>query len=44
MSHALHGAFEVMIALSSLAVLIWPHILADEVDLDAKDSDESHIL
>jgi hypothetical protein len=44
MSHALHGAFEVMIALSSLAVLIWPRILADEVDLDAKDSDESHIL
>jgi hypothetical protein len=44
MSHALHAAFEVMVALSSLAVLIWPRILADEVDLDARDSDESRIL
>jgi hypothetical protein len=43
MSHALHIALQVIIALSSLAILIGPRVLADEVDLDAKDSNEIRI-
>jgi hypothetical protein len=43
MSHALHIALQVMIALSALAILIGPGVLADEVDLDANDSKEIHI-
>ena len=36
MSHALHPALQILIALSSLAILIWP-IFVDEEDLDAND-------
>jgi hypothetical protein len=43
MSHALHPALEILIALSSLAVLIWPMLSIDEDDLDAKDFDRTHI-
>jgi hypothetical protein len=43
MSHALHIALQVMVALSSLAILIGPGVIADEVDLDAKDSKEIRI-
>jgi hypothetical protein len=34
MSHALHPALQILIALSSLALLIWP-VFVDEEDLDA---------
>jgi hypothetical protein len=44
MSHALHTMFEVMIALSTLAVLIWPRALANDFDSDADDSDQTHLL
>jgi hypothetical protein len=43
MSHALHTALEVMIALSSLAVLILPRLPAKDIDLDASDSDHTRI-
>jgi hypothetical protein len=43
MSHALHPALQILIALSSLAVLIWPMLSVDEDDLDAKDFDRTHI-
>jgi hypothetical protein len=43
MSHALHTALEVMIALSSLAMLILPGVLAKDVDLNADDSDQTRI-
>ena len=36
LSHALHPALQILIALSSLAMLIWP-IFVDEEDLDASD-------
>src|ERR1700704_5638794 len=32
MSHALHPALQILIALSSLALLIWPTLLVDEDD------------
>jgi hypothetical protein len=38
MSHALHPALQILIALSSLALLIWP-IFVDEEDLDASNFD-----
>jgi hypothetical protein len=43
MSHALHPALQILIALSSLAILIWPTLRVDEEDLDANDLDRSHI-
>jgi hypothetical protein len=43
MSHTLHTALQVMIALSSLALLIWPSILGKDVDLDADDRNQNHI-
>ena len=43
MSHALHPALQILIALSSLAILIWPTLLVEEEDLDANDFDRSHI-
>ena len=43
MSHALHPALQILIALLSLAILIWPMLVVDEDDLDANDSDRTHI-
>ena len=43
MSHALHPALQILIALSSLAILIWPTVFVDEEDLDANDFDRTHI-
>jgi hypothetical protein len=42
MSHALHPALQILIALSSLALLIWP-VFVDEEDLDANDFDRTDI-
>jgi hypothetical protein len=42
MSHALHPALQILIALSSLAILRWPTLLADEDELDANDFDRTH--
>jgi hypothetical protein len=42
MSHALHPALQILIALSSLAILVWPTLLADEDELDANDFDRHH--
>jgi hypothetical protein len=46
MSHALHPALQILIALSSLALLIWP-IFVDEEDLandfNSHDFDRTHI-
>jgi hypothetical protein len=44
MSDALNTALQVMIALLSLVILIWPRVLATEVDLDANNSDQNHIF
>jgi hypothetical protein len=41
MSHALHPALQILIALSSLAILIWPTLVVDEDDLDANDFDRT---
>ena len=41
MSHALHPALQILIALSSLAILIWPTLLVDEEELDANDFDRT---
>jgi hypothetical protein len=43
MSDALHPALQILIALTSLAVLIWPRLMVDEDDLDANDFDRTHI-
>jgi hypothetical protein len=43
MSHALHPALQILIALSSLAILIWPTLGVDEEDLEANDLDRTHI-
>jgi hypothetical protein len=43
MSHTLHTVLQVMIALSSLALLIWPRILGKDVDLDSDDRNHNHI-
>jgi hypothetical protein len=43
MSHALHTALEVMVALSSLAILIWPGVVANDDGLDANDPDHTRI-
>jgi competence protein ComGC len=43
MSHALHPALQVLMALSFLAVLILPNIFANEGDLDSEDRNRSHI-
>jgi hypothetical protein len=43
MSHALHPALQILIALSSLAILIGPTVFVDEEDLDANDFDRTHI-
>jgi hypothetical protein len=43
MSHALHPALQILIALTSLAILIWPTLSVDEEDLDANDFDRTHI-
>jgi hypothetical protein len=37
MSHALHTALEVMIALSCLGILIWPGSVANHVDSNGED-------
>jgi hypothetical protein len=42
MSHALHPALQILIALSSLALLIWP-VFVDEEDLDANVFDRTDI-
>ena len=38
MSHALHPILQVMIALLTLAMLIWPSFVANRADLDGDDS------
>lgn len=43
MSHALHPALQILIALLSLAILIWPALLLDEDDVEANDFDRTHI-
>ena len=43
MSHALHPALQILIALSSLALLIWPTVLVDDEGIDANDFDRTHI-
>jgi hypothetical protein len=43
MSHTLHTVVEVMIALSSLALLIWPSALGKDIDLDSDDRNQRHI-
>lgn len=43
MSHALHTGLQVMISLLALAVLIWPLVFADDVDLEANDPHHNHI-
>jgi hypothetical protein len=43
MSHALHTAFEVVIALFSLAMLIGPGAIANDVDIEADDWNEIYI-
>ena len=43
MSHALHPVLQILIALSSLVLLIWPTLYVDEEDLDANDFDRTHI-
>jgi len=42
MSHALHPALKIVIALLSLALLIVP-TLVDDPDLDANDFDPTHL-
>jgi hypothetical protein len=42
MSHALHPALQILIALLSLAILIWPALLIDEDDIDRNDFDRTH--
>jgi hypothetical protein len=34
---------QILIALSSLAIVIWPTLSVDEEDLDANDFDRTHI-
>jgi hypothetical protein len=43
MSHALHPMLQVMVALLTLAVLIWPSVLANDIDLDGDNSGQNHI-
>jgi hypothetical protein len=43
MSHALHPALQILIALSSLVLLIGPTVFVDEDDLDANDLDHPHL-
>jgi hypothetical protein len=43
MSHAFHPALQILIALLSLAILIWPALLVDEDDVDPNDFDRPHI-
>ena len=43
MSHALHPVLQILVALLSLAVLIWPALLVEEDDLDANDFERTHI-
>ena len=43
MSHALHTAFEVTIALLVLAMLIGPGVVGNDVDLEAEDRNEFYL-
>jgi hypothetical protein len=43
MSHALHPMLQIMVALSTLVVLIWPSVLAKDIDPDGDNSDRNHI-
>jgi hypothetical protein len=43
MSHALHTVAQILIGLSSLAILVWPIVIADEDDLDANEFDRTYI-
>ena len=43
MSHALHPVLQILIALSFLAILVWPKVFVDEEDLDTNDFDSTHI-
>jgi hypothetical protein len=42
MSHAQHPALQILIALLSLAMLIWPTLLVDEDDLNSNNFDRTH--
>jgi hypothetical protein len=42
MSLALHPALQIIVALLSLAILIWPTLQVDEDNLDANDFDRTH--
>jgi hypothetical protein len=42
MSPALHPALQILIALSTLVLLIWPTLFVDEEDVDANDFDRTH--
>ncbi len=42
MSHALHPALQILVALLSLAILILPTLLVDEEDLEANDFDRTY--
>jgi len=44
MSHALHTAVEVMVALSCLGILIWPGSVANHVDEDEEDRKRRSIV
>jgi hypothetical protein len=44
MSNALHPALQILIALSLLAILVWPTHSADEDDLNANDFDITYFL
>jgi hypothetical protein len=41
---ALHTGLQVLVALLSLVILIWPRALANGADLDANDSNHDRIL
>jgi len=43
MSHALHSGLQIVVALTALALLIWPTLLVDEDDLDANHFDRTHL-
>ena len=42
MSHALHPALQILVALLSLAILILPTLLVDEEDLEGNDFDRTY--
>jgi hypothetical protein len=43
MSHGFQSLVEVMIALATLAMIVWPMIMADCIDGDGTDSDQMDV-